>query len=208
MEDSLITFLVLFGISVPTLALAYLAKFNSSKQKKAIKTVKEENFETIQQTYANTVKVLIEQNEFLVEENRVVKKKLAAEIGLKSKAEQTEIKQLQTPEIEITSDNLEEHYEIDVASGLKLVESMNLPLLKNMDKSKLPEMMNNRIVKSYIWNYIKKNKDEMIELGVILPKGQMVENTIKDSKTEDKKEENPSGMLELEFGQGNAKYMA
>lgn len=204
MEDSLITFLVLFGVSVPTLVVVYLTKFGGIKRKKAVKTVKEENFDTIQLTYANTVKVLSEQNEFLVAENKVIKKRLSAEIGVNIKAEQAEI----PVETKITEKNLEEHYEIDVLNGLKLVKTMNLPMLNNIDESKIPDLLNNPMVKNTVWNYIKKNKDEMISLGVIIPKGTMVENAIDESKKESKQEENSNGMMQLEMTTENSKYMA
>lgn len=201
MEDSLIVFLVLFGVSVPTLAVVYLTKFSKNKQKKATKTVKEENFDSVVQTYANTVTVLSEQNEFLVAENKTIKKRLAAEIGVNIKAEQEE----NYPEISnprITEKNLEEHYEIDVTNGIKLVKTMNLPFLENMDESKIPSLLNNPIVKNKVWEYIKENKDEMISLGVIIPKGQVSQESTETPETE------TNGMMNLEFADSNAKHMA
>lgn len=203
MEDSVIVFFIMLSMIVVTFAVAFLIKFSGNKRKKAIKTVKEENIDTIVQSYANSIEILREQNEFIVQENKTIKKRLAAEIGVNLRSSEPQ----QEKEIKITEKNLQEHYEIDMLSGLKLVESMNLDILKNMDKSKLPKMLDNPIVKSAVWSYIKKNKDEMIELGVIIPKGQMVENAIKDSK-EPMSEENDNGMMNLEFANDNAKYMA
>jgi len=204
MEDSLIAFLVLFSVSIVSITMIYITKFSGNKRKKAIKTVETENIDSIVQSYANSIEVLKEQNEFLVGENKTIKKRLAAEIGVNLRQNEVETKQ---EEIKITEKNLEEHYEIDMINGLKLVQTMNLPFLNNMDKSKVPELMNNPMVKNAVWNYIKKNKDEMINLGVIVPKGQMVENAIEDSK-ETKQEDNPNGMMQLEMTPENSKYMA
>ena len=200
MEDSLLAFLIIFTVSVVTIAAVYVTKFSGNKQKKAPKTIIEENKETVVQTYANTVTVLTEQNDFLVQENKTIKKRLAAEIGVNIKSKQEEIA-TEKEKIEITSENLQEHYEIDVESGLKLVESLNLPLLENMDKSKIPALMNNPMVKNLVWKHIKENKDEMISLGVIIPKGQKQTETKEEPKEE-------SGLMNLEFSNSNAKYMA
>lgn len=201
-NDYIFITLVLIGLSI----VGYLLTVtNGNKQKKSIKTVKEENMEVVKESYSSTIEIQRGQIELVSEENKSLKRRLAKEIGLNYvRNDPTET----IKDIKITEKNLQEHYEIDMLSGLKLIESMNLPLLKNMDKSKLPDMLNNPIVKSAVWSYIKKNKDEMIELGVIIPKGQMVENAIKDSKQETKQEENPSGMMELEMNNENSKYMA
>lgn len=201
-NDYIFITLVLIGLSI----VGYLLTVtNRNKQKKSIKTVKEENMEVVKESYSSTIEIQRGQIELVSEENKSLKRRLAKEIGLNYvRNDPTET----IKDIKITEKNLQEHYEIDMLSGLKLIESMNLPLLNNMDKSKLPEMLDNPIVKSAVWSYIKKNKDEMIELGVIIPKGQMVENAIKDSKQETKQEENPSGMMELEMNTENSKYMA
>lgn len=201
----MITFLVLFGVSVPTLALVYLTKFSGKKQKKVVKTVKEENTEAITTSYQNTINVLSEQNNFLVQENKTIKKRLAAEIGVNLRAEQEENPQQE--EIKITTGNLEEHYDIDINAAMPLVKSMKstIPFIANMDDSKIPELINNPLVKKFVWKYIKENKDEMIDLGVIVPKGQLTQ--IQETK-EEPKEENPQGMMDLKFADNNSRYMA
>jgi len=202
MEDTLFAIFGLIGVSIVSFSVIYITKFSGTKQRRAVKTVKEENIDVIVQSYANSIEVLKEQNEFLVSENKTIKKRLAAEIGVNIRSEQAEM----PVETKINAKNLEEFYEIDVSNGLKLVESMNIPFLNNMDKSKIPELINNPIIKKKVWSYIKENKDEMINLGVIVPIGSMQDNKV----VEKTKEESPSndGTIQLEFSEDNAKYMA
>lgn len=181
------------------LILLYQNVFKS-KQKRTNKTVREDNMDIIKQSYESTIEILREQLNLVTEESKSVKRRLAKEIGLNMERDEPQ----EEKEIKINSKNLEENYEIDVVNGVKLVESMNLPFLNTMDKSKIPDLLNNPMIKGKVWDYIKKNKDEMISLGVIIPKGQV-------SQTETKEEEKPqaeNGMMNLEFNNSNAKFMA
>lgn len=193
--------LILFGMSCVTLSVVYLSKFSGRKQKKIVKGIKDENTDEIIKSYENSMTIIKQQNEFLMADAKQTKKKLAAEIGVNLRNREEESTQT---EIKITDENLEEYYEIDVTNGIKLVESMKLPFLDNMDKSKIPDLINNPIIKGKVWKYIKENKDEMISLGVIVPKGIVQEKSTK----EEVKNDNPDGMLELEFSQKNANHMA
>lgn len=205
MEDLtliIVSIIVLGGF----IGVTWITNFSGKKQKKAVKTVKEENTEAISTSYQNSINVLREQNEFLVQENKTIKKRLAAEIGVNLKATQSEIETKQE-EIEITTDNLEEHYDIDINAAMPLVKSMKstIPFIANMDDSKIPELINNPMVKKFVWKYIKENSEEMIDLGVIVPKGQLTKIETKEEKPKDG---NPDGMMNLAFSDANAKHMA
>ncbi len=108
----------------------------------------------------------------------------------------------------ITANNIQDFYEIDISNGLKLVESMNIPLLNNMDKSKIPDLINNPMIKKKVWSYIKENKDEMIDLGIIIPIGQDMKDNVTTKEVDTKKESSNNGMMELGFDDSNGKYMA
>lgn len=198
MEDWLIAFLVLACISIISVTIIYLSKFSGGKRKKAIKTVEAENIDTITKSYENSMEILKYQNEFLMADSKQTKKRLAAEVGINLRQNESISK---TPGIKIDVKNLQQEYVIDVDSGVKLVESMNLPLLDNMDKSKIPNLLKLPMVKKKVWEYIENNVDEMISLGVIVPKGQTTEQ-------EKSVEQSENGMMNLEFSENNAKFMA
>lgn len=202
MEDNLIVILVLFTVSVIGLSILYLTKSRSSLQKgtrKSLKTIETENLNSIKDAYANSMEIIKEQNAFLMEDAKQSKKKVANQAGIIIRQNGGQ----QEEEIKITDKNIQEHYEIDVNNGMKLVESMNLPFLNGMDKSKLPELINNPLVKSRVWDFLKVNKDEMISLGVLVPKGS------KQTQTEpQQKESTEDGMMHLEFDNKNSNHMA
>jgi len=196
MEDSLLAFLIIFTVSTVTLAGVYLAKFSALKRKKAVKSVEDVNADTIRKSYENSMEILKIQNDFLMQDSKTTKKRLAAEIGINLRENQEE-NEINT---KITTANLQEHYEIDINSITKLLPTLNIPLLQNIDMSKIPELINNPIIKSKAWDYIKQHKQEMIDMGVIVPIG----------KTTELQEENkaPVENSQFVFGENSQKYMA
>lgn len=204
MEDSLIAFVIIFSVSVIPISVIYLTKFNGIGRKKAIKSIERQNIDEIIKSYQNSMEVLKSQNQFLFEDSKQVKQKLSREMGINMRKNEVE---LEASNPKINSKNLRDYYEIDLSNGLKLVESMNLPFLKDMDKSKIPELINNPIIKNKVWSYIKDNKDEMIDLGVIVPIGQKIQDDTVVEKTK-VKEETDGNMMNLSFGNENGKYMA
>lgn len=203
MEDTTIIILGMLVVVFGSFVVLLLTKFSKRKQRKSSNTVQEQNIETIIQSYENSMEILKNQNQFLVEDSKMAKRRLAAEIGVNLRNNQEE---LQNKEIKVTTKNLEENYEIDIKAALPLIKSLksNIPFLKNMDDSKLPELINNPIAKKFAWDYIKKNQSEMIELGVIVPKGQVVETEQSETETDDTKKING----ELQFSEANKEYMA
>jgi len=201
-------FYVMFAGMVVIVAIILYQNVLKSKQKRTVKSVQDVNINTVSQSYQSTIEILKDQIELITEESKSVKRRLAKEIGLNYERDGT------TPEkeIKISSKNLEEYYKIDISAALPLISSMkkSIPFLKDMDNSKIPELINNPIVKKYVWDYIKKNKDEMISLHVIVPIGQVTQvQESKEPKTEEEQiTNNESSMMGLAFDNTNGKYMA
>lgn len=192
-------FYMMFAVMIGIVGILMYQNIFKSKQKRTNKTVKEDNMDTIKQSYESTIEILKEQLNLVTEESKSVKRRLAKEIGLNMERDEPK----EEKQIKISSKNLEEHYEINVENALKLVESMNIPFLDNMDKSKIPALLNNPMIKNKVWDYIRENKDEMISLGAIVPKG-----TVQETQTEPQEEKPSDETMQLGFTQDNAKYMA
>lgn len=199
MEDTtilIITFIIVIGVCIFGFLLT---KTNKNKQKRTIKSFQDENMETIHETYEKTIGILKEQIELITEESKSVKRRLSKEIGL-NQAEERE-------ESNISTKNLEEHYEIDVNSLSTILKSIKLPF--NIDQSKIPELLNNPLIKAKAWEYIKKHRDEAIQMGAIVPIGSVklptsTTSTTTTSEIESTEEEN--GMMKLDIN--DSKYMA
>lgn len=178
---------------------------NKKLGKTKSKTVRED----LQSTSVKTAKEqLIDMKEFYGGQIEALKKELTSWKGKyyallrQSQPELEDDENMSKPTRNTSVKNLENEYEIDISKALPLLDSFNLPF--NIDKSKIPALLNNPLIKGKVWEYIKKNKDEMISLEIIVPKG-TIQNTQQDAEVEDS---NPTGMLNLSFDQTNSKYMA
>lgn len=110
--------------------------------------------------------------------------------------------------VKITDKNIQENYKIDIDAALPLIKSLksSIPFLKEMDDSKLPELINNPIARKYAWDYIKKNREEMIGLGVIVPIGTTLQVAKPIPDNNNTSQDKIDG---LEFNNvNNEKYMA
>jgi len=106
--------------------------------------------------------------------------------------------------------NLEENYDIDIQKALPLLDTFksSIPFLKNMDSSQIPTLLNNPLVKNYIWDYVKKNKEQMLQLGIIVPKGTVQQIQEKPKEQVQTNGINSDGTKTLQFEQSNAQFMA
>ncbi len=196
------TFYVIVTLMFFIVMILFYQNVFKNKQKRTVKGVQEVNANVIIQSYEKTIEVLNSQIELITEESKVVKRRLAKEIGLNYERD-GESSLVHHEDKKINSKNLEEHYEIDISNGVKLVKSMNLPFLENMDESKIPSLINNPMIKGKVWDYIKSHKDEMISMGVIIPKGQSQNIT---EQSTDSSSEKTEGYLK--FNESNEKHMA
>lgn len=207
MEDTTILILVSILSIFGSFVVIVKSNFVKSKQRRTIKEAQDVNIITVTESYEQTIKVLQRQNELLVEESKSVKRRLAKEIGLNYKREEDN----NSPSYMINSKNLDENYEIDMIKAMPLINSMknSIPFLQNMDVTKINGLINNPIVKKFVWNYIKKNKTEMINLGVIVPRGSITHTgEVKSTNTQDEIQDNKETISNFQFNENNEKYMA
>lgn len=206
MEFIEIVYLLIIGVFSLTGLMILYQKVFKSKQKRTTRTVQDTNIDTIVGSYEGTIEILKQQLQLVTSESLSVKRRLAKEIGLNYERNDD----VPEKEIKINDKNLDQHYEIDLNAALPLVKSLKstIPFLKNMNDSEIPNLINNPIAKKFAWDYIKKNKDEMISLGVIVPIGQTAPEQIEEKQEGTREKETDVGMMNLNFDENNRKYMA
>ena len=170
MEYMTVIVLVVFVVVFSLVGGFLVSKWNKPKQKRTTKSIQSDNSQIIYETYEKTIEVLKNQMELVATESLAVKRRLAKEIGLNKEDDESE----NSNDIsKIATKDLQEHYVIDVNAISKLLPTLNIPMLKNIDMKKIPELLDNPIVKIKAWDYIKKNRKEAIEMGVIVPIGKI-----------------------------------
>ena len=123
--------------------------------------------------------------------------------GRATKLEQIEDDNDDSIDTRIPTRNLEEHYEIDVNSLLQILKNIKLPF--QIDQSKIPELLQNPLVKAKAWEYIKKHREEAIQLGAIVPIGSVKPTTSTTTTPEIEQTEDNSMM---KIGTLDSKHMA
>lgn len=194
MEFTEILFLMLMGSACVVFCITIYVKLSPNKLKRGRKMMEDGSFDTMKVEYDKL-------KSFYEEKVLTIERELKHWRGRAVKLEQIEDDNDDSINTRVPTRNLEEHYEIDVNSLSQILKNIKLPF--QIDQSKIPELLQNPLIKAKAWEYIKKHREEAIQLGAIVPIGN-AKSTPQNIESDTSEEDN--GMMKIDTS--DSKHMA